>query len=198
VGRVYGFQTGGVIVGSVVPNGGAAKAGIKPQDILISIDGRHIKDGDDLVDDISSRKVGSSVTIGYKRKGEEHTAVVVIGDRAKVYEDLAGAQPDQDAPAPPDAGQTKLGITVQQVPAAAASKMGIPGGVTVTSVTPGSFAEDIGLGQGDVIVEINKQTVTDVASYNAIVGKLKSGDDVVFVTRLKGQAGPTFLGGTLR
>jgi serine protease Do len=198
VGRVYGFASGGVIVGSVVPGGGAAKAGIKPQDILVSIDGRHIKDGDDLVEDISSRKVGSSVTIGYKRNGEEHTASVVIGDRAKVYAELAGQQPEQDFPAPPDAGQTKLGITVQQLPPAAASKLQIPGGVTVTSVTPGSFAEDIGLGQGEVIVEINKQKVTDMASYNAVVGRLKSGDDVVFVTRQKGQAGPTFLGGTLR
>ena len=198
VSRVYGFSGGGVIVGSVVPNGGSAKAGIKPGDILVTIDGRHIKDGDDLVDDISGRKVGTTVQLGYLRGGTQHTAAVVIGDRAKVYTDLAGAQPDQEAPAPPDAGQSKLGITVQQVPPAAASKMQIPGGVGVTSVTPGSFADDIGLAQGDVIVEINKQPVADVASYNAVVTKLKSGDDVVFVTRIKGQTGNTFVGGTLR
>jgi serine protease Do len=198
VGRVYGFSSGGVIVGSIVPGGGAAKAGLKPKDILITIDGRHIKNGDDLVDDISARRVGSTVTIGYLRDGKEGTATVVIGDRAKVYSDLAEAQPDNDAPAPPDAGQTKLGITVAAVPAATASKLSIAGGVAITSVTPGSFADDIGLAQGDIVTEINKVPVTDIASYNRVVSALKTGDDVVFVTRIKGQAGNTFIGGTLR
>jgi serine protease Do len=198
VSRMYGFASGGVIVGSVVPGGGAAKAGLQPGDILISVDGRHIKDGDDLVEDISARRVGSSVQIGYKRNGTEHTATVVIGDRAKIYADLAGNQPDSDAAPAPDAGQTKLGITVQALPAASASKMNIPGGVVVTSVTPGSFADDIGLPQTAIIVEINKQPVTDIASYNAIVSRLKTGDDVVFVVRLKGQTGTSFIGGTLQ
>jgi serine protease Do len=199
VSRMYGFANGGVIVGSVVPNAGAAKAGLKPGDILVSIDGRHIKNGDDLVDDISARKVGSSVTIGYLRDGKQMTASVQIGDRAKVYADLAGGQaPQEDQPAPPDAGQTKLGITVTALPPAAASKLNIPGGVTITSVTPGSFADDIGLAQGDMVTEINKMPVTDMASYNKIVSQLKPGDDVVFVVRIKGQAGDTFIGGTLR
>ncbi len=199
VSRMYGFSSGGVIVGSVVPNAGAAKAGLKPGDILVSIDGRHIKNGDDLVNDISARKVGSSVTIGYLRDGKQMTASVVIGDRAKIYADLAGGQaPQDDQPAPPDAGQTKLGISVTAIPAAAASKMNIAGGVTITSVTPGSFADDIGLAQGDIVTEINKMPVTDMASYNRIVSQLKPGDDVVFVVRIKGQAGDTFIGGTLR
>jgi serine protease Do len=70
--------------------------------------------------------------------------------------------------------------------------------VVVTNVTPGSFADDIGLPQTAIIVEINKQPVTDIASYNAIVSRLKTGDDVVFVVRLKGQTGTSFIGGTLQ
>ena len=198
VSRVYGFQSGGVMVGSVVPNAGAAKAGLKPGDILVSIDGRHIKNGDDLVQDISGRKVDSSVTIGYLRDGKQMSTSVQIGDRAKIYADLAGnQQPQPDQPTPPDAGQTKLGITVSAVPPAAASKMSIAG-VTITAVTPGSFADDIGLTQGDVVTEINKIPVTDMGSYNRIVSQLKPGDDVVFVVRIKGQIGNTFIGGTLR
>jgi serine protease Do len=199
VSRMYGFSNGGVIVGSVVPNAGAAKAGLKPGDILVSIDGRHIKNGDDLVDDISARKVGTSVTIGFLRDGKQMTASVQIGDRAKIYADLAGGQqPQEDQPAPPDAGQTKLGISVTAIPPSVASKLSIPGGVTITAVTPGSFGDDIGLGQGDIVTEINKQKVTDMVSYNRIVSQLKPGDDVVFVVRIKGQAGDTFIGGTLR
>jgi serine protease Do len=198
VSRVYGFTSGGVMVGSVIPNAGAAKAGLKPNDVLVSIDGRHNKNGDDLVADISARKVGSTVTIGYLRNGKQMTASVQIGDRARIYDGQAGAAPPQDEPAPPDAGKTKLGISVTAIPPAAASKLTIPGGVTINSVIPGSFADDIGLTQGDIVTEINKMPVTDMTSYNRIVSQLKPGDDVVFVVRIKGQAGDTFIGGTLR
>ena len=200
VSRVYGFANGGVIVGQVTPNGGAAKAGIKPQDILVSINGHQIKDGDDLVNDISARAVGSTVEIGYLRDGAKHTATVTIGDRAKVYAEVAGTDAEPDSPASVDAGQSKLGITVRAVPPAVASKLGITGGVTVDSVTPGSFADEIGLGKGTLIVEINRQPVTDESSYRSIVGKIKNGDDVVFVVRdpRNTKGGNSFVGGTLR
>ena len=147
VGRVYGF-TNGVIVGVVTPNGGAAKAGIQAGDVIVSIDGRNIKDGDDLVNDISARHVGSTVKLGYLRDGKQNTANVVIGDRAKTYADITGQQDDTATPQETDAGEGKLGITVSAIPPAIAAKIGIKGGVIVTSVRPGSFADEIGLGKG--------------------------------------------------
>ena len=197
VGRVYGFQNGGVIVGIVTPGGGAAKAGIKAGDVLVSISGHQIKSGDDLVDNISARAVGSTVEIGYLRDGKPHTASVTIGDRAKTYADVTGAQPETDTPEVSDAGQTKLGITVQAVPQAQAAKLGIQGGVNVTNIIPGSFADDIGLGKGTVIVEINRQPVVDQSTYNAVVSRLRPGDDVVFVVH-DARQGNSFVGGTLR
>jgi serine protease Do len=197
VGRVYGF-TNGVIVGVVTPNGGAAKAGIQAGDVLVSIDGRNIKDGDDLVNDISARHVGSTVKIGYLRDGKQNTANVVIGDRAKTYADITGQQDEPAAPQEADAGEGKLGITVAAIPPAIAAKTGIKGGVIITSVRPGSFADEIGLGKAAVITAINRKPVTDEASYRAIVSTLKSKDDVVFVIQ-----SPTvkntnsYVGGTL-
>ena len=200
VSRMYGFSAGGVIVSVVSPGGGAAKAGIKPGDILVSVGGHQIKspDGQDLVDDVSSRPVGSSVDVGFMRDGKLMHANVTIGDRSKVYADIAGATPEADTSQPSDVGQSKLGITVQSVPKPAADKAGIQGGVTVTNIIPGSFADDIGLGKGALIIEINRQPVVDQTSYNAVVSKLKPGDDVVFVIhdiRLKSNS---FVGGTLR
>ncbi len=199
VNRVYGFSNGGVIVASVTPSGGGAKAGIKPGDILTTVGGHQIKDGDDLVSDISSRPVGSSVEIGYLRDGKPHTASVVIGDRAKTYAEVAGNDSqDADSPAQSDAGQTKLGITVTSISTALAAKLQIQGGVTVSSVTPGSFADEIGLGKGALIIEINRQPITDESSYRAIVSRIKTGDDVVFVLHdPRGKNGNTFVGGTL-
>ena len=199
VGRVYGFASGGVIVGSVVPNGPAAKAGLEPRDAIVSIDGTPIKDGDALVAIISAKRPGSTVKLGYLRNGKQETATVGIADRAKLFADLGNTPDDSSTPEESDAGQSKLGIVVQPTTPAIAKKLGITGGVTVTSVRPGSFADEISLGQGAVITEINRHPVTDQASYNAIISGLKSGSDVVFVVRYPqaASAGNTYVGGTL-
>jgi serine protease Do len=197
VGRVYGF-TNGVIVGVVTPNGGAAKAGLQAGDVLVSIDGRNIKDGDDLVNDISARHVGSTVKIGYMRDGKQNTANVVIGDRAKTYADITGQQDEPAAPQEADAGEGKLGITVAAIPPAIVAKTGIKGGVIITNVRPGSFADEIGLGKSAIITAINRKPVTDEASYRAIVSTLKSKDDVVFVIQSPTQKNlNSYVGGTL-
>jgi serine protease Do len=197
VGRIYGF-TNGVIVGVVTPNGGAAKAGIQPGDVIVSVDGRNIKDGDDLVNDISGRHIGSTVKLGYIRNGKQDIANVVIGDRAKTYADIAGQSEDNSTPPEIDAGEGTLGIKVSNIPAAISAKVGIKGGVIVTNVRPGSFADEIGLGKGAIITAINRKPVTDEASYRAIVSTLKSKDDVVFVVQSPTQKNlNSYIGGTL-
>ena len=200
--RMYGFTGGGVMVNNVDPNASAAKAGIKADDIIISIDGRPIKDGDDLVDDISRRKVGSTIQLGYLRDGKKQVATVSITDRSKIFAAQNAQNDDDSSPAESDAGQGKLGITVSAVPSALASKLGVKG-VVVTAVRPDSFADDIGLFKGAIIVAINKHPVTDEASYRTIVNALKTGDDVVFVFRNPQQrpgtnaGGNSYVGGTL-
>ncbi len=200
VNRVYGSKSGGVIVSQIVPNGGAARAGLEPGDVITSIDGRQIKDGDELVADISARKVGSTVRLGYLRNERPNTVSVAIGDRVKTYDELAGnSNEDTASPTEADAGQNKLGIMVSAVPPQMLTKAGLKGGVVVTSVRSGSFADEISLGKGAVITEINRKPVYDDAGYRAIVGGLKSGDDVVFVVRDPSHPdrGNTYVGGTL-
>jgi serine protease Do len=198
VSRMYGFASGGVLVNTVTPNGPAAKGGVKPGDVIVSVEGKPIKDGDDLVADVSARKVGSTVQLGILRNGTKQTLSVGIADRAKLFADAGNQGDDNSAPAEVDAGEGKLGITVTAVPPALAGKLGIKGGVVVSSVRPGSFADEINLTKGVVITEINKKPITDEASYRAIVTALKSGEDVVFVVRGAGSAaGNTYVGGTL-
>ena len=199
VGRMYGFANGGVLVGSVTPNGPASKAGLQAGDIIVAVDGASIKDGDELVSIISAKRPGSTVHLTYLRNGKRDTTEVGIADRAKLFADLDNAGNDDNSPDQTDVGQNKLGITVQPTSQSVAGKLGIKGGVTVLTVKPGSFADNINLPQGVVITEINRKPVTDEASYRAIVTALKSGEDVVFVIRdprLQG-AGNTYVGGTL-
>ena len=198
--RVYGFANGGVLVNAVTPNGPAAKGGVKPFDVIVAIDGKPVKDGDQLVADISSRKVGSNVQLGLLRNGTKENVTVGIADRAKLFADVGNQADDNAPPTESDAGEGKLGITVTAIPSALSTKMGVKGGVIVSTVRPGSFADEINLGKGTVILEINKHPITDEASYRSIVSSLKSGEDVAFVVRGTGTgaaAGNSLVGGTL-
>jgi serine protease Do len=197
--RQYGFDKGGVFVSSVTPGGPAAKAGLQAKDVILAVDGNNIKDGDELVAIISARKPGSTVKLTYLRDGKRDTVTVGIADRAKLFANQDKADDDSATPDQSQVGETTLGITVQPTSPATAAKVGVKGGVTVTSVKPGSFADNIQLPKGAVITEINRKPVTDEASYRAIVSGLKSGQDVVFVFRYPGGAnqGDSLVGGTL-
>jgi len=201
VGREYGFANGGVFVEEVRPaDGPAAKAGIKPEDVIVSVDGKPVKDGDALVADISSRKVGSTVQLGVLRNGVKQNFSVGIADRAKLFADNGNQNDENSTPSGSDASESKLGIQVDNVPAQISSKLDIHGGVIVTGVRPGSFADDIGILSGTVILEINKKPISDKADFNSIVNGLKSGQDVAFKVRMQGPnapSGATFFGGTL-
>ncbi|HET7105015.1 MAG TPA: Do family serine endopeptidase [Terracidiphilus sp.] len=197
VNRVYGFKNG-VLVQAVQPGGPADKAGMKPGDVITSIDGREIKDGDDLVNDIASRRPGSTIRLGYLRNGKQADMTITIGDRDKVFANLTG-QASSTAPSEGgDVGESKLGVVVREVSSAIAAKINSPG-VMVQSVRTGSFADLIGVGPGMVITKINKQPTGNLEQFNAIVSKLKSGDDVVFEIRDPNQPnGINYLGGTLQ
>ena len=199
VNRVYGFHNG-VLVQEVTPGGPAEKAGLKPGDILTTIDGRSIKDGDDLVAEIAGRRPGSTIRLGYLRDSKQTDTTVTIGDRDKIFADLNGNQsPDKDDSESADAGETKLGIVVRETPPAIAAKLHSPG-MVIQSVRTGSFADLQGLEPGLVILRINRQPVSTREQYDAVVRKLKMGDDVVFeiVDPKHPDQGINYVGGTLQ
>jgi serine protease Do len=195
--RMYGNK--GVVITDVVPESPAADAGLKTGDAIISVDGTPVKTGDDLVNDIASRKPGSKATLGYIRNGKEESATVTIADRTKLFGNRLGLESESGEEEQPTSG--KLGLSVQAITPEMADRLQMaPGkGVLVQDVKPGSFADDIGLSSGNVILEVNKQPVNSVADFNRLQSQLKSGQDVVFLVRQgRGDnAGTIFLGGTL-
>jgi serine protease Do len=200
VGHVYGFKNG-VIISSVTPGFPADKAGLKPGDIIITIDGRPIKGGDDLINDIAERKPGSTATIGYIHDGKHATTTVTIADRAAMLAALNnGASPSGNSNGPQQSGTTKLGMGVSNVPPEMASKAGISGGVLIRNIRPGSFADGLqGLAPGQVILQMNRQPIANVQQFQELASKLKSGDDVVLLVVDPQHAGMgnEYVGGTL-
>ncbi|MGB9146294.1 MAG: trypsin-like peptidase domain-containing protein [Acidobacteriaceae bacterium] len=198
IAREYGQ---GVLIGRVDPGQPAANAGLKPLDVIVSVDGHPIKDGDELVNIISSHKPGDQVDIGYLRDGKEMHATVTIGDWDKVQ---AAAQASAQAGEGsgnqnnPQVAPAKLGITVTELPQG--SPAGLHG-VLIQSVKPGSFGDQIGVGdfQGGVIISVNRHPVNNVQQFEQAVSGLHSGDDVVFdiVDPQNPNSGNNVVGGTL-
>jgi serine protease Do len=197
VNRVYGFKNG-VLVQEVQPGGPADKAGLKPGDIITTIDGRTIKDGEDLVNEIASRKPGSTIRLGFIRDGKPTDATVTIGDRDKVFADLNNPQPETAETQQGSAGEAKLGVVVHDITSAVAGKIH-NSGVVIDSVRTGSFADLQGLEPGLVITHVNRQPTPNKDQFDAVVSKLKSGDDVVFevVDPRHPEQGINYIGGTL-
>ena len=199
VSRVYGFKNG-VLVQQVQPRVDPAdKAGLKPGDIITSVDGQSIKDGDDLVNIITDRHPGSTAKIGYLRNGQQQSATVTIQDRTKTVGSLTGQNnaPNDNGPGEEQSGPDKLGITAVNLPQQLTSR-GVHG-VLIQQVKPGSFADEIGLAQGAVINEINKTPINNKSDYTAAVSALKSGADVVvsIIDPRRPNTGNFYRGGTL-
>jgi serine protease Do len=199
IARVYGAGSG-VTVSSVVAGSPADQAGLKVGDTITTVDGKKVSKGSELVSDIASRKPGSKVTLGFLRNGKSQETTVTIADRSKLFAQRLGedqGNEDENTPKP-----SKFGVTVRKVTPDMADRLDIAAGkgVIVQDVKPGSFAEDVNLARGDVILEINKQPVNSEDDFARIESSLKSGQDVVFLVRQRGssrQDGTIFLAGTL-
>jgi len=199
IARVYGAGSG-ITISTVVAGSPADQAGLKVGDTITAVDGEKVTKGDELVSNIADRKPGSKVTLTFIRNGKQQDATVTIADRAKLFAARLGEEQendDEDTPKP-----SKFGVTVRKVTPEMAERLDMPAGkgVIVQDVKPGSFAEDVNLGRGDIILEINKQPVNSEEDFTRIESSVKSGQDVVFLVRPRGsgrQDGTIFDAGTL-
>src|SRR3989440_3694585 len=199
IARVYGVN-GGVTISNVVAGSPADQAGLKVGDTITTVDGKGVKNGDELVADIASRKPGTKVTLGLIRNGKKQDATITVADRAKLFASRLGEEEEGNGDNTPK--ESKLGLSVRALTQDMADRLDVPAGkgVIVQEVKPGSFAEDVGLQRGDIVLEVNKQPVNGEEEFSKVVSTLKSGQDVVFLVRQRGagrQDGTIFLAGTL-
>ena len=125
---------------------------------------------------------------------------MTVADRAKLF--AARLNDDEESSDDSTPKQSKFGVTVRKLTPEIAERLDIPSGkgVIVQDVKPGSFAEDVNLGRGDVILEVNKQPVNNEEDFARAESGMKSGQDVVFLVRPRGSTrtdGTIFVAGTL-
>jgi Do/DeqQ family serine protease len=160
-------DTRGAIVSSVEPGSAAERAGVKRGDVIVSFNGQPVTEYNALRNRVAEAKPGASATIGIVRDGSEKALTVKL-DEASPKRTARAAPGD----APEEADQTALGVGVAPLTPETAARAGLRGsvkGLLVQNVEPDSRAADAGIRPGDVIVEANRKSVTNVDELRAAV-----------------------------
>ncbi|HUA32852.1 MAG TPA: DegQ family serine endoprotease [Candidatus Binataceae bacterium] len=152
----------GALVAEVLKNGPAKSAGIKRGDVIVAFDNQVITDSRELPLLVGRAPLGEDATLKVIR--DKHTLELPLKITESQEQELASAE-NQDKP--DIGGPSPYGLHVKDLSPDLAHELGIDitSGVVVSSVQPGSRADEAGLRARDVIIEVNRQPILDVHSY---------------------------------
>lgn len=166
----YGLDTDeGVLVTQVFNGDPAEKAGIKPNDIIVSVDGQKVKTGRELSGIIANTAVGGKTHINLLRGGEKMMITATVAKRPDDETKIGAKSPDK----------SDLGIQVADLSRERAQQFGLDAdesGVLVIDVENGSRADQAGLNVGDIIKGINRKKVANLNDYEGMMDKIDKGE----------------------
>jgi serine protease Do len=182
-------DTNGALVSQVSPAGPAEKAGIKTGDIILSYNGQPVAGASQLKNLVGQTQPGTSAALSVYRNKKTLEVNIAIGERTA-----------QAVSAGSRTGETsaELGISVEKVPAGMASKMRLKHGegLLIKDVDPNGQGAAIGLRTGDVILQIDGKSISDLAQFNTEVAEAKKNGLIRFMIQRGGAT--IFLAETIR
>lgn len=181
----------GALVADVTATSPAEKAGIKAGDVVVSLDGREMKDSRQLSRVVGQLAPDTTVTVGVLRKGKPMSIDVTLG-RLETGEKLASAEDSKKAA---DAAGTAeieiLGLTVEELTDELRTKFKVPEkveGVIVSEVAADGAAADKQLRPGDVIAEVGDVKAASPADLvKAVEAAVEAGDNSILMLVLRAQ-----------
>ena len=175
----FGLKTQeGALVGEVTKGSPAEKGGLKRGDVIVSFDGKKVKEMIGLPPMVAATPVGKKVEIIAIREGKEERLTVKVGE-LKETRVAAEAIPEIEE---------SFGLSVQELTPEIAESLSLKGekGVVVSGVTSGSPASEAGLQRGDLIQEIENEPVENVDDYKRIMQESASKKQILMVIRHRG------------
>jgi serine protease Do len=166
----------GALVGQVVPDSPADKAGIKAGDVIIEFNGKEVSQMSMLPAMVAQTPVGEEAKVLIIRDSKKQAIPVIIG-KMDEEETLVDSDHSIDG--------IELGLTVQELSPELADSLGIAevSGLIVTDVESGSSAAEAGIKRGDIIQEINRQQVTSIADYKKILQQAKNKKSILLLVK---------------
>ena len=162
----------GVLVADVTEDSPAEKAGIQRGDIVLAFGGKEIEDGRSLRNMVAGTIPNTQVKVKLIRDGNPKTVEVMISEMPTEIQTVAKMFENQ-----------LKGVQVQNIAPALMRDLGIPkriAGVVITDIEEGSPAEGV-LMKDDIIMEINKNRVSNTKDYESAVSKIKSEQNVLLL-----------------
>jgi len=176
----------GAFVQSVLPGQAADKAGVKPGDTIVRVDNTEVKEIRDLIGYVSARPPGSKVKLDLVRDGRDITVNATLAER-----DAGGGEDEDKGRASSDDSRGKIGVSVQELTPQVRQMAGLESsvlGLLVVHVKEVSPAADAGLADGDVVTQVNGQTVTSTEEFGRIVKAARKGEYLrLYVYRPQGK-----------
>ena len=179
VAEYYGIkEKKGVLVTEVFPGDPADLAGIKPKDIILSVNGKAVDSARQLTGMIADISVGGTIQIKINRNGKTRTIDVKIAKREDAKITSRSTRKGE---------QAQLGIHVSEITPETARRFNLKDtkGVIVVGVDPESKAAEAGLQIHDIIREINHKNITSVSDLNKTINEIPEGETInLFIRRL--------------
>ena len=179
VAEYYGIkEKKGVLVTEVFPGDPADLAGIKPKDIILSINGKAVESARQLTSMIADISVGDTIQIKINRNGKAQTIDVKIAKREETK--ILGRNTQERE-------QSQLGIQASEITPETARRFNLKdtAGIIVVGVDPESKAAEAGLQVHDVIREINHKNITSLNDFNKMIDGIPKGETInLFIRRL--------------
>jgi serine protease Do len=183
----------GVLLQRVLAGMPAERAGLKPGDVIVELEGAPVKDLRDMQNRVARVRPGSDVKISYWRDGKKATTVAKLVEFKE--EGLVATAPEDGREPAPDVTNEKLGMSVTDITPQVMERYRLksPTGILVKRVARGSLAAEAGLEDGDVILEAANRKVSSAEEFRKIVqgasGKPvtvlveREGDEIFLVLR---------------
>ena len=167
-------ETKGALVGDVVAGSPADAAGLKRGDVIISFDGKEIKNMSDLPKIVAETPIGQTVDLKIMRKGKEIDLKITVAEMPEGKLASSMVLPEEG-----------LGMKVHDIIPSIQREFGIKDktGVVVIDVVPASPADDAGIQPGDVIKEVDRKPIKNLKDYNAVIGKIGENKPLLFLIR---------------
>ncbi len=167
----------GALVSQVIDNSPAKKYGIKAGDVIVAFNGKPIMDSANLPPLVGRVPVGSKAKVKILRDGRYKTLDVVI---EKLEEEEAGSIIARKKSLP----SNQIGVEVANLNKTDKAELGR--GVSIVKVSPNSVAHKAGLRQGDIILQINRKNVENMADFRKKVANLPKGRMIPVLIHRKG------------
>jgi serine protease Do len=162
----------GVIVADVDPDGGAARAGVKAGDMVLTLDGKPLENGRQFRVDMYTRSVGATVKLELLRGADRRSVDVRVSEREDDPARLADAAAVQPAPIP---GFGVLVVDINDPIAKLLPDLRDPSGPVIVAVAPDApYSQQGRLQPGDVIRGVNGWSVESVAGLARFAERLKN------------------------